>query len=197
MRCFPSFILHGYHIQLLGVDRSMHSQLSDKITTWFHTRSFNYSPALVVNNVQRKFLNMCKHRNMNLSVSPEQLRDSLSEATCTMYLAKRSNRDWAGPHRAFPYPSGWSNDYERIWEEMLESFVFTTEFWECFWVSLQTDACEIHIPSWRSNMEIILPKYILREMEVLKSNGMILDQKILYTDENTHEPVYENEEEEY
>ena len=117
----------------------------------------------------------------------------MSEATCTMYLAKLSHRGWAGPHRQFPYPSGWSTEYERIWEEMLDTFIFTTEFWESFWSTISSNFCDVDIPMWKQDMQSILPRYILREIEVLKSNGMILDSKILYMDETTQEPVYEEE----
>jgi hypothetical protein len=174
-----------------------HIQVSEQITTWFHTKYLSYSPAILVNEVARKFQSMCHARNLNFAVSPEQLRDSLSEATCIMYLAKRRNRDWAGPHRSFAWPSGWSNEYERFWGELLDSFLFQTEFWECLWASMHTGSCDKVIPEWKSNMELILPKYVLREIEILKQNGMILDSKILYIDETTQEPVYEEEEDVY
>jgi len=167
---------------------------SDKITTWFHARSkYSTSPSIVVISVCRRFQSMCKHRNLNISVSSDQLLESMSEATCTMYYAKLAQKGWAGPHRQFPHPNGWNTEYERIWEEMLDTFIFTNEFWEGFWSPITSTPCDIDIPMWKQDMQSILPKYILRETEVLKSNGMILDSKILYMDENTHEPVYEEE----
>ena len=149
---------------------------------------------MIVNAVYKKFTTMCKYRNIHIAVSPDQLRESLSEATCVMYRAKRANKDWAGPHRSFPYPSGWTNDYERYWLEMLDNYVFTDEYWDCFWKTIKSESCEIEIPMWKQNMQLILPQYVLREVDVLKSQGMILDSKILYTDEKTNEPIYEDEE---
>lgn len=169
-------------------------QISEEITLWFHRRtSNNLSPSFVVSIVHNKFLNLCKYKNLNIAVSKEQLKESLSEATCVMYHAKRANKDWAGPHRNFQYPMGWTTDYERYWQEFLENYIFTDEAWDTFWKSIYVDACETDIQRWKQNMQLILPAYILREIEVLKSNGFISDSKVAYIDEKTHEPIYEDE----
>ena len=169
-------------------------QISDMITCWFHTKSVNnLSPSNTVSIVLTKFAKLCTYRNLNFSVSLEQLKESISEATCVMYYAKRVCKDWDGPHRKFTYPSNWSTDYERYWEEMLDNFVFTDELWDCFWRPLNIEACENDIPSWKQNMQIILPQYILRETEVLKMNGMVLETKHIYIHEKTNEHVYEEE----
>ncbi len=194
-------ILHGYtHIEARVMFSSLGKrQISDEITTWFHKKNMNYlSPSNVVNVVCKKFLSLCKFKNLNLAVSKEQLHESLSEATCVMYHAKRANKGWDGPHRKFPYPSDWTTDYERYWDEFLNNYLFTDEYWDLFWRSIHVESCEIDIVEWKQNMQLILPQYILRESVVLKSNGLILDSKIMYTDEKTNEPVYEEDmEEEY
>jgi hypothetical protein len=92
-----------------------------------------------------------------------------------MYYAKRANKGWEGPHRMFSYPTIWSNEYEELWIDCLDKYLFTPEFWAKFWSTLPTEVCEIDIPYWKENMEAILPQYIMRESEILKTVGLLAE----------------------
>jgi hypothetical protein len=171
-------------------------QVSDKITTWFHKKGEgNISAAHTVAVVQSKFVNFCKSKNLNLAVSQSQLKESLSEATCVMYYGELVNKTWVGPKRDFTVPQNWTKDYEKQWEEYL-NYVFTDDYWDKFWRTISFGSFEGDVPRWRVNMQLILPKYILRESEILKTNGQINEQKQMY-DEKTQENIYYEEEPEY
>ena len=159
---------------------SIHSlsnrRISDMVTNWFHKRNnVGISPSTVVNIVHNKFVMFCTSKQLNISVSTEQLKESISEATCVMYYAKRANKGWEGPHRMVSYPAVWSNEYEELWIDCLDKYIFTPEYWTRFWSTLPTEVCETDIPYWRENMEAILPQYILRESEILKRFGLVAE----------------------
>jgi len=169
-------------------------QISEKITNWFHKKTANnMAPSFIVAIVHAKFINFCKSKGLNLAVSSEQLKESLSEATCVMYYAKLVNKGWDGPHRDVKIPPSWTDEYEKIWLEYLDNYLFTDDYWDIFWKTFYVDSCENDIPRWRINMQIILPQYVLREIAVLKSGNVILDQAHSYIDEKTQETVYDEE----
>jgi len=161
-------------------------KISDRITKWFHARDSNhFSPSFVVSVVHSKFLNLCTSMNLNLSLSAESFKESLSEATCVMYYATQMRKGWDGPHRNVLYPQNWTNEYEEIWLEYLHNRAFPQEWWDRFWAPIPVDPCETAVPGWTDNLQTVLPYYILRDIGVLVSSGLILEPtKTRVTDAN-------------
>lgn len=135
-------------------------------------------------------MNICKLRNLNLSVSSESFKESLSEATCVMYYAMQVKKGWDGPHRNFAYPQYWTNDHEEIWIDYLRNRIFNQDMWERFWATIIIDPCISAIPDWVENMQIIMPQYVLRDIGVLIHSGMILEptkNRVVENQEITYE----------
>lgn len=169
-------------------------QISETITQWFHKRGDNnLSPAFCVAIVHYKFINFCKSKNLNIAVSEKQLKESISEATCVMYYGQLTNKDWKGPKRLFPRPKIWTVDYERFWNDHLEYYLFTNDFWTNFWQSIDVRIIEEDLPRWKESIQLVLPRYVLREIEILKTQGFIMEQKNVYVDEKTQEQVVQED----
>ena len=151
-------------------------RLSNTVTKWFHKRGAEaMSPAVVVSMVHATFINMCRSRKLNIAVSYDQLKESLSEATCVMYAAKITIKDWQGPKREFPYPSNWTNELEELWSDCLEKYIFTDDYWNLFWAGMKCEVIQNEIPYWKEDIATILPLYVMREMSVLVDKGLIIE----------------------
>ena len=93
----------------------------------------------------------------------------------------------------FQRPKIWTVDYERFWTDHLEYYLFTSDFWTNFWRSIDVGIIEEDLPRWKEGIQLILPRYVLREIEILKSQGFIMEQKNVYVDEKTQEQVVQEE----
>jgi len=164
---------------------------SAMITAWFHRRVCGISPAMAIREVVDQFMKECKRRKHCIAVSEKQLRTSMCEALCTMRSAHVHDRKWSGPWRTFPSPAGWNNAYDALWDDWVRSRCYNDEFWENFWHQLPEEAWENDVSSWRSNIQWLLPLYVLPDMQsLIKDNLIVLEDEQEYASSTHHNDSY-------
>jgi len=161
-------------------------QISADITRWFYRRTTHAYPEFVVRVVLEKFKGLCADNQLSFAIPHDELRVSISEATCVMYHGNMSNKTMRGPHRTFPYPAGWTQDLEELWKDCL-SHIFTNDMWELFWKTIHVYDLESDVPGWQQTIQELLPLYIMREKAILIRKGFL---------SSSQEPVEEEDYEE-
>jgi len=110
---------------------------------------------------------------LSIGVPEFLFRKIICEATCV--LKSRSARDLPIPNRIFSKPEGWNADLERWWNEWLHSHFFVDGFWTTFWNGIHISEWEDAMPSWREALQLLLPYYVQRNIDVLIECGFVVE----------------------
>lgn len=156
--------------------RNARNAIARRITEWFHTEG-DTPPAHWINNVVERFLKQCRKHGLSLYVTESHLHTLFCEAVCVMHHAHITHKDWSGPKRLFPIPEYWNDSTEQLWIDYIHGRVFTYEFWESFWYSVKEASWEHSIPSFRANIQCLLPFYIRRSNDILVKEGDLVEHE--------------------
>ena len=147
---------------------------SNKVTKWFHTSvNGDITPAQSACEVSDLFLSILHSKQLSLSVPVRLFRKIVCEATCVLKLT--SGYELPVPNRVFSRPDGWNGDLERWWTEWLHSHFFVEGFWSRFWNRIYVSEWEDAMPSWRHEIQSLLPYYVQRNTDVLIECGFIIE----------------------
>ena len=148
------------------------------VTRWFHQGYFGSiqgSPDETLFDIVTDFLAVIGQHKLNLDCSEKAFRRSMCEAVCTMRMYGVDS--WSGPHRFVRYPQEWTQELETLWQNWNNGRMFTPLFWTNFWGRHVVRDWEAGLDGWRSQMELILPLYIQRSMDLFVAQGLFVDDE--------------------
>jgi hypothetical protein len=155
-----------------------------KVNNWFHRVDIDgYSPYNTLQLVIDDFLTALKKRNNTIIIHERELRKLMCEATCVMYHAYITNKQFSGPNRIFPRPQEWTSELEEAWKFYIHSHCYDMDFWETFWNYIPSGLWEEDMPNWRYEIADILMYYIQPSIE-----NMIESQILMEDDDGNYTP---------
>jgi len=153
----------------------MNARLSEQITHWFHTPEYDHvTPYETVREAVDAFVGCLARHRLGLSVVYKVFHNAACELVCSLYRVRNRTKWISNPQRTFPMPSKWSDAIDTIWQEYCANLL-NDAFWGRFW-GKQTDLWESELPHWRSQFESIAPFYIMRNMEALVRENLLVQE---------------------
>lgn len=146
--------------------------VSDKITQWFRD-----GPIDSVSAVVDKFTEDCLYFQHTITLGPKAFFKTMCDATCVMYHANTTNKQFSGPRRRFRKPHQWTMELELQWHDYLHSYCFTTEYWDAFWESIPVESWENKLPNWQGEMQALLVLYIDRDIDKLIEHEVVCEEE--------------------
>ena len=160
---------------MLRIQEITKFQQIQRVDDWFHTVSRDdIAPIEYVETVVYNFVEACKFKGFNMSMSNSALMKILSRTTCHMYDYK-DTVDHRGKLSKLPKPRFWTSEFETLWIDYITFFYFGTEFWENFWKDIPEAAWENDINKWRVELTSLLPYFVEREIDLLVDNGILFE----------------------
>lgn len=141
------------------------------VTQWFH----NVGVDETLFDVITDFLSVLERRKLGLDCPETAFRRSMCNAVCTMRMYGVDS--WSSPHRLVQYPQEWTQELETLWQTWKTGRMFTPLFWTNFWGRHVVREWETGLDGWRSQMELILPLYIQRSMNLFVAQGLFIDDE--------------------
>ena len=138
----------------------MSELLSRHTTQWFHYGKDEISPAIMMADVSKSFLEYITFKKLSLTISERQFRHNMCEFLCTIYVANKKNELWRGPFSKLNRPVGWTRQNELEWEEYLSHEYFSHDFWFSFWKRFPEVSWEVKVPYWREFFQCVVLHYI-------------------------------------
>jgi len=144
------------------------------INEWFNKgMGGDIAPIHTVFTIAKKFAQYLEEYNFTLNMNFSAFFSKLCGATCTLALHKNKV---IGMPRSIPQsPANWSSEIEIIWNDYIESFYLTIEFWDSFWESIDVDIWELSISQFRNYLQSIMPLFIKRDLQVLIDMDLIAE----------------------
>jgi hypothetical protein len=133
-----------------------------------------------------KFLEGLKYRNLQLAISEKEFRANMCEALCTMFIAKKQNKEWRGPVSEMPRPEDWTYTHEMEWMDVLRSKYLTYDFFDSFGAYFDQKAIwENAVSDWRTSFEIIALHYVAVDPNLLAEGDSDMDYTPAYDVEDS------------
>jgi hypothetical protein len=157
------------------VIRYNNNQTIKHINEWFNKGiDGDIAPIHTVFKIAKKFSQYLEEYNLTLNMNYSTFFSKLCGATCTLALHKNSKV--IGMPRSIPQsPANWSTEIEIIWNDYIESFYLTIDFWDSFWKSIDTGIWELRLSQFRNYLQSILPLFIKRDLQLLIDMDLIAE----------------------